>query len=327
MRKRFPSLFDPKYRIVFLLSLMVLVIVVGTVCLFILQQVEHPSKRMKYPTLDDKNISFVDSNKTIEKVQQLQKRAVEIVKKEKEIPIIQEMRKLEEKPIVPLAYEEQNAPKESNKLPRLVIIIDDVSYDYDVAAIQSVGLPLVMSFLPPIKRHPESALLAQGVSGHMVHLPLEAMGSNGEEDGTLKVGDSVEKIAQTIQKIKKLYPSVRYINNHTGSKFTSDKASMERLLEVLESEGIIFVDSRTIGSTKAPEILLKQGKRYLHRDVFLDHHDGIANIKAQISKAVNTAKRNGTAVAIGHPRQDTIAALKQSRELLKQVQLVGIDKI
>jgi hypothetical protein len=161
----------------------------------------------------------------------------------------------------------------------------------------------------------------------MVHLPLEAMDFNDEEDGTLRVGDSVEKITQTIQRIKKLYPAMRYTNNHTGSKFTSDKTSMERLLSVLDKEGIIFVDSRTIGTTKAPEILEKLGMRYLHRDVFLDHHDGVENVKTQIREAVETAKRNGSAVAIGHPRADTIAALKQSRELFKQVQLVGIDKI
>ncbi len=39
---------------------------------------------------------------------------------------------------------------------RLVIIMDDVSYAHDVKAIRSIGLPLVMSFLPPSSRHPET---------------------------------------------------------------------------------------------------------------------------------------------------------------------------
>lgn len=210
---------------------------------------------------------------------------------------------------------------------KLVIIMDDVSYSHDVKAIRSVGLPLVMSFLPPSSRHPESALLATSVPGYMVHLPLEAVDFSDEEAVTLRITDSREMIAAHIAKIKKLYPSVRYINNHTGSKFTADEAAMERLIGVMRDSGLIFVDSRTTGKTKAKLVDEKYGLRYLGRDVFLDHHDGVENIKTQIREAVDMAKRHGSAIAIGHPRPDTIEALRQSKKILSEVQLVGIDKI
>ena len=210
---------------------------------------------------------------------------------------------------------------------KLVIIMDDVSYTHDVKAIRSVGLPLVMSFLPPSSRHPESAILATSVPGYMVHLPLEAVDFSDEEAVTLRITDSKEMIAAQIAKIKKLYPSVRYINNHTGSKFTADEAAMERLIGVMRDSGLIFVDSRTTGKTKAKLVDEKYGLRYLGRDVFLDHHDGVENIKMQIREAVDTAKRHGSAIAIGHPRPDTIEALRQSKKILSEVQLVGIDKI
>ncbi|WP_414718068.1 divergent polysaccharide deacetylase family protein, partial [Sulfuricurvum sp. UBA5598] len=38
-------------------------------------------------------------------------------------------------------------------------------------------------------------------------------------------------------------------------------------------------------------------------------------------------KRHGSAVAIGHPRPDTIRALRESKELLNEVRLVRIDQI
>jgi uncharacterized protein len=102
---------------------------------------------------------------------------------------------------------------------------------------------------------------------------------------------------------------------------------MEKLIRVLKKEGIQFVDSRTIGKTKVPEVSTLLGTRYIGRDVFLDHQDGVRNVKRQIKEAVEKAKRHGTAIAIGHPRPDTIQALIESKELLSEVQLVGIEQI
>jgi hypothetical protein len=210
---------------------------------------------------------------------------------------------------------------------KLVIIMDDVSYAHDVAAIRSTGLPLVMSFLPPSPRHPESAQLASSVSGYMVHLPMEAVAYTQEEPVTLRITDSVETIEKQIALVKHLYPNVQYINNHTGSKFTSDEAAMDRLIGVMKKNGLIFVDSRTIAASKAKSVESKYGLRYLGRDVFLDHEDGVANVKKQIREAVAIAKRHGSAIAIGHPRPDTIQALKESKDILNQVQIVRIDQI
>ena len=242
-----------------------------------------------------------------------------------------------------LSARHEFAPKDKKALPppaepraeipvkrcgaKLVIIMDDVSYAHDVAAIRSTGLPLVMSFLPPSPRHPESAALAASVSGYMVHLPMEAVAYNQEEAVTLRITDSMETIEKQIALVKHLYPNVRYINNHTGSKFTSDEEAMDRLISVMKDNGLIFVDSRTIATSKAKKVEQKYGLRYLGRDVFLDHEDGVINVKKQIRDAVAIAKRHGSAIAIGHPRPDTIRALKESKDILSQVQIVRIDQI
>ncbi|MDD5716244.1 MAG: divergent polysaccharide deacetylase family protein [Sulfuricurvum sp.] len=210
---------------------------------------------------------------------------------------------------------------------RLVIIIDDVSYARDVKAIQSTGLPLVMSFLPPSSRHGDSAILAQQQKTYMVHLPLEALDYDAEEPSTLRIGDSEETISKRINALRCQFPNARYYNNHTGSKFTSDTAAMERLLHVFQKEGLKFVDSRTTPKSKVPAVSEAFGIHYVGRDVFLDHQDGVDNVKKQIKEAVDKAKRHGVAIAIGHPRPDTIQALKESKELLGEVQLIGIEQI
>lgn len=233
----------------------------------------------------------------------------------------------EDKKAIPPPAEPRTEQPTKACAAKLVIIMDDVSYAHDVAAIRSTGLPLVMSFLPPSPRHPESAALAASVSGYMVHLPMEAVAYNQEEAVTLRITDSIETIEKQIALIKHLYPNVRYINNHTGSKFTSDEEAMDRLISVMKDNGLIFVDSRTIAASKAKKVEQKYGLRYLGRDVFLDHEDGVANVKKQIRDAVAIAKRHGNAIAIGHPRPDTIRALKESKDILSQVQIVRIDQI
>lgn len=95
------------------------------------------------------------------------KREEEIRRLKKELQTVLE----EERPLRALEPQHEYAPKEPKASPppaytrpkvpsgsgaKLVIIIDDVSYERDVRAIRSTGLPLVMSFLPPSSRHPGS---------------------------------------------------------------------------------------------------------------------------------------------------------------------------
>ena len=211
--------------------------------------------------------------------------------------------------------------------PKLAIIIDDMSVASQVNAIKSLNLPLTMSFLPPSKYRPNSNKLASKEKFYMVHLPMEAMSFTKEEPFTLRVSDSQAMIQKRIQKIKKLFPRVKYINNHTGSKFTSNELAVNKLIYALKRQGISFIDSRTIASTKVPLVMKNYGMRYIARDVFLDHKMDKAYVKKQIKKAIQVAKTHGTAIAIGHPHINTIMALNESKKLFKDVELVLINKL
>jgi len=211
--------------------------------------------------------------------------------------------------------------------PMLAIIMDDVGTRSQVNAIKSLNFPLTMSFLPPSKARPNSAKLAAKEQLYMVHLPLEAQSFSAEEPNTLRITDSQEIISRRIREIKEQFPKVLYINNHTGSKFTADELSVNRLIFALNTNNISFIDSRTTAQTKVPKVLESFGLPYVARDVFLDHHMDKEYIKNQIKKAIKVAKNHGSAIAIGHPHANTILALNESKEILKEVNLVYIDKL
>ena len=211
--------------------------------------------------------------------------------------------------------------------PKLAIIIDDVQTAWQVNAIKSLHLPLTMSFLPPRVARPNSAKLAAKENFYMVHLPMEAMHFSAEEPNTLRVTDSEKKIAQRIAFIKKEFPRVHYLNNHTGSKFTANEQAVNRLIYALHKNHILFIDSRTTAKTKVPQVEKAYGLKYVARDVFLDHHMEKSYVIKQIKTAIKIAKLRGHAIAIGHPHKETLEALRESKNLFKDVELVQVDKI
>ncbi len=215
----------------------------------------------------------------------------------------------------------------SSTKPKLAIIFDDVSVKSQVEAIKKLNLPLTMSFLPPSKYRPNSAKLASKEDFYMVHLPMEAMGFTKEEPFTLRIADSQSEIRDRVEKIKKLFPRVRYINNHTGSKFTSSEIAVNKLISILNENHINFIDSRTTADTKVPKVMKNFDLKYVSRDVFLDHQLDKLYIKKQIKKAIKIAKAHGTAIAIGHPHVNTLLAIDESKKLFEDVELVLINKL
>ncbi|NPA66144.1 MAG: divergent polysaccharide deacetylase family protein, partial [Epsilonproteobacteria bacterium] len=223
--------------------------------------------------------------------------------------------------------ERKQHPKHHKKYPKLAIIFDDVSFPSQVKEIKKLNLKVTMSFFPPTAIHPDTPKLAKREPFYMVHLPMEAIHFNKEEAFTLHVNDSQAIIDDRIKKIKELFPRVHYINNHTGSKFTSNKAAVERLVNVFDKYGIQFIDSRTTSKTKVKDVVQQHHHRYMARDVFLDHKGDIASIKKQIALAVKIAKKYGAAIAIGHPHKNTLQALKESKNLFKGVELVYVYQL
>ncbi len=219
-------------------------------------------------------------------------------------------------------------PKEpEQEQPKLAIIIDDVAYDYQVKNIKALHLPLTISFFPADINHPNTPKYAKNEEVFMIHFPLEAIHFPREEIDTLHVVDSRKRIAKRVRQIVRQFPSLRYTNNHTGSKFTADYRSMKILLENLHKHNIQFIDSLTTSKSVVKRVSRELGLRYIRRDIFLDNKLDVQYITGQIRKAIAIAKKRGYAIAIGHPHKATLKALSQIRPLLGDVKLVRIDEI
>lgn len=215
----------------------------------------------------------------------------------------------------------------SNK-PKLAIIIDDISTFYHAKKIKSLGLKITPSIFPISQNYPQTISVAREFKFYMIHLPLEAINYPYQEKNTLKVGDSIEKINKQIAKIRSDFPNAIYINNHTGSKFTSDYSSMKILFNSLKTYKMIFIDSYTTKESKAGILSKEFGNKYLKRDVFIDNNKDEKAIINQIRRAIKIAKISGQAIAIGHPYSQTFKALEAMKnELKNEVELVFIKDL
>ncbi|OBV29864.1 hypothetical protein BKN38_03860 [Helicobacter sp. CLO-3] len=209
--------------------------------------------------------------------------------------------------------------------PYLAIIMDDMSYNSQLQNLKKLRLPITPSFFPRSADTPDTPNLAKQVGFYMIHLPLEAMIPQKSAHKWIMTGDSIESMRANIAAIKRDFPSLLFLNNHTGSKFTASMKDMENLLAVLKEANIEFVDSRTSADTIVPIIYEQQGRKLLERNIFLDNTPSVPYTLGQLKLAVDTAKKNGYAIAICHPHTSTFQALAQARNtLFKDVELVYI---
>lgn len=211
--------------------------------------------------------------------------------------------------------------------PKLAIIIDDVSFPWQTRMMKEIPYKVTPSFFPPTKGHPETVRLSHEFPFAMIHLPMESKNYSSPEPDTLNIVDSSEVIERRIKRIKEWFPELVYYNNHTGGSFTADYNAMDRLVKIMKEHGLVFVDSRTVGNSKAPEITKKYNMFLYSRDVFLDNSLDKNLIRTQLKEAVMKAKKHGYAIAIGHPHKNTLEVLRDSKDLLEGVDMVYLKDL
>src|SRR5207302_2375823 len=85
--------------------------------------------------------------------------------------------------------------------------------------------------------------------------------------------------------------------------------SMTPVIEELRARGLLFLDSRTAATTVGEMLARRQGVPTAARNVFLDDETSAPAIGARLADVEQAARRKGTAVAIGHAHDATLAAL------------------
>jgi polysaccharide deacetylase 2 family uncharacterized protein YibQ len=198
--------------------------------------------------------------------------------------------------------------------PKIAIIIDDMGMNRTNGfRLIEMDAPLTLAFLP-YAPHLDDITAAAQDAGHelMIHMPMEAMDGTQNLGGiALKKGMQAEAIEEQLGKAFESFDGYKGLNNHMGSRLTQDQAAMNVVMKALRKKDLYFVDSVTIGSSVAGQSAWDAGLRTAVRDVFLDHEDHIGFVRKALKKTENAAKRQGYAIAIGHPKNSTIQGLKE----------------
>lgn len=129
--------------------------------------------------------------------------------------------------------------------------------------------------------------------------------------GALYLNDEYPKIVRTVEENLSSVPFARGVNNHMGSRFTESRRQMNRVLGIIKSNGLFFVDSMTSHRSAG-----FQTARRLHiasacRNVFLDNRRDAPSILFKLKKLRRYAVKFGSAIGIGHPHPETAEAIRR----------------
>jgi polysaccharide deacetylase 2 family uncharacterized protein YibQ len=208
----------------------------------------------------------------------------------------------------------------SGNKPLIAIVIDDMGVDRKRSAIAiDLKAPLTLSFLTyatDLKGQTERARS----NGHelMLHVPMEPRSSTVDPGPNALLPNLSEKeLRRRLEWGFGRFSTYVGLNNHMGSKFTSDSKAMRIVIEETKRRGLLFLDSRTSGKTVGAKLARELGVPVAERNIFLDHENNIKAVNTQLAQVEKMARRTGAVIAIGHPRDATIKAL--------QVWLKGIE--
>ncbi len=231
------------------------------------------------------------------------------------------MRASVQKPIAAAARHKSNPENRAE----IGLIIDDFGFRQDmITEFSAIRRSFTFAVLP-FKAYSKDAATKGLASGHQVilHLPMEPLSGTepGEIPSTVQMGMTVEKIRELVERATAGLPGVIGVNNHQGSRATSDRKTMENVMQVLREEKLFFVDSRTHGRTVAADTARQTKIKTTENDLFLDGIADVAYIKKQLRSAGEMALRQGSVTVIGHARPKTAIAL---REVIPELEAKGI---
>ena len=263
--------------------------------------------------------------KKVEEIKEEKAKELNAKKETKEQNKNKEKEKTDEKSII---TNKDSFTYDKKSKPKIAIVIDDVSSQAQKDAILAMGYKITMAFFPPTSGHPDSARIAQNLPFYMIHFPMQASAKfKSPETHTLNITDSYETIENRVKQLRAWYPNAVYTNNHTGSVFTENEEAMDKLFRALKKYNFIFVDSRTSGKSVAKKYAQKYNMPYIVRNIFIDNEENYQYIQNQLKQAIEIAKKQGYAIAIGHPHSVTLKVLKDSKHLLKDVEPIFVNQL
>lgn len=223
----------------------------------------------------------------------------------------------------------QLAPAETR--PLLAIIIDDLGWGVlGTAEVLALPYRLTMAVLPdgPFSR---SEAQQAWEKGHEVflHLPMEPRGAFPAVPRFVTVDQTDEAIRARVRYHLLQIPHATGVNNHMGSRATSDRRVARAVLEVVSEHGLVFVDSRTWHLSVMRELAAELGIPAAVNQVFLDNIREAETIRRQLWKGAALAQAHGRALVLGHvhPLMASVLAEEIPRLLQAGIAVVPASRV
>ncbi len=188
--------------------------------------------------------------------------------------------------------------------PKVAIVIDDFGNNSS-GTDEMLALPIkftgaVMPYMPYSTQ--EMNRLMESGKEVILHQPMEAHTGKkswlGETPilASMSAAEAKEVFSKNADQINKAVG----FNNHMGSLITEDKEKMTEILKAAKERNWFYIDSVTTAKSAAYETAIELGIPAIKRDVFLDSTNDKNKIKENLIKAIDIAKKKGSALAIGH---------------------------
>jgi polysaccharide deacetylase 2 family uncharacterized protein YibQ len=206
------------------------------------------------------------------------------------------------------------APPKTDGRPIICIVIDDLGVMHRgtdrVLAMQG---PLTLSWFPFAPHLPEQ--VAEGLSrGHetTLHMPMQSFSNSTYQTGPdpLRIDLPPEVNLARLRAAMAAVPAAVGLNNHMGSVATHDAALMALVAKEARAQGMLFLDSLTIGGSQGFRQADLAGVPAASRDYFIDNTSSPASISKALEDIEAHARKHGNVIAIGHPRPHTVEALE-----------------
>ncbi len=201
----------------------------------------------------------------------------------------------------------------SGARPMIAVVLDDLGLNR-AGTNRAIALPapLTLAFMTYAEGLPRMAARARR-AGHelMLHVPM-APRDPAYDPGpnVLRAELAPAELARRLDWGLGRFEGFVGVNNHMGSRFTASRAGMAPVMAALRARGLLFLDSVTTAASVGAEMARRAGVPYATRDVFLDNEwSDRAAIARQFARLEALARRNGSAVGIGHPHRATLDVL------------------
>ena len=215
---------------------------------------------------------------------------------------------------------------------RIAIILDDIGYNRSRGE-QALQLPPEVTF-SVIPFTPHSKALAQKAHAQqrevLLPLPMESADHDRRlDDGGLTGQQPEAEIRARVNAAIAAVPHAIGLNNHMGSGLTTDSRRMGWVMEEVRRTPLFFIDSMTSAESVAGSTARRLQIPSIRRDIFLDNQPDAAAIDSAFRLLLQKARRDGYAVAIGHPHTATLRYLAQTlpRLAAQGVELVPVSHL